>query len=116
MEATLSIWQIPPESAKRVGHPAPFPVDLAKRVIQLYSYVDDVVLDPFAGSGTTCVAAAALGRYYVGYDISEAMIEQAKKENAEDAGAIELVFILDKNFDQDPEIFNYSEEKLRKYQ
>lgn len=71
MAATLSIWEIPPESAKRVGHPAPFPVELASRVIELYSYANDVVLDPFLGSGTTCVAAKQLGRYYVGYDLSE---------------------------------------------
>lgn len=71
MASTLSIWEIPPESAKRVGHPAPFPVELARRVIKLYSYENDVVLDPFLGSGTTCVAAKELGRHYVGYDISE---------------------------------------------
>lgn len=70
MAATLSIWKIPPESAKKVGHPAPFPVELASRVIKLYSYLNDVVLDPFVGSGTTCVAAKMLGRHYVGYDIS----------------------------------------------
>ena len=70
MESTLSVWQIPPESAKRVGHPAPFPVSLAERVIKLYSYTSDIVLDPFMGSGTTCVAASKLGRYYVGYDVS----------------------------------------------
>jgi len=68
MSATLSIWDIPPESAKRVGHPAPFPVALADRVIRLYSYRDDVVLDPFAGSGTALVAAKQAGRHYVGYD------------------------------------------------
>ena len=71
MESTLSVWQVAPASAKRVGHPAPFPVELASKVIHLYSYVDDVVLDPFCGSGTTCVAAQTAGRYYVGYDISE---------------------------------------------
>jgi DNA modification methylase len=70
MEATLSIWNIPPESARKIGHPAPFPVALAARVIRLYSYIGDVVLDPFAGSGTTCVAAAQLERHYVGFDIS----------------------------------------------
>jgi DNA modification methylase len=70
MESTLSIWQIPPESAKKVGHPAPFPVNLAARVIKLYSYVNDVVLDPFVGSGSTCVAASRLKRHYVGFDIS----------------------------------------------
>lgn len=71
MSATLSIWDIPPESAKRVGHPAPFPVELAKRVIKLYSYADDVILDPFMGSGSTCVAAKELGRHYIGYEILE---------------------------------------------
>lgn len=69
-EATLSVWEIMPVSAKKVGHPAPFPVELASRVIKLYSYVDDVVLDPFIGSGTTAVAAKQLGRHYVGFDIS----------------------------------------------
>lgn len=69
MAGTLSVWEIPPESARRVGHPAPFPVALAKRVIQLFSYVDDVILDPFNGSGSTCVAALQTGRPYVGYDI-----------------------------------------------
>jgi modification methylase len=69
-EATLSVWEIMPVSAKKVGHPAPFPVELASRVIKLYSYVDDVVLDPFIGSGTTAVAAKQHGRHYVGFDIS----------------------------------------------
>jgi len=53
-----------------VGHPAPFPVELAARVIQLYSYVGDVVLDPFLGSGTTAVAAVQAGRRYVGFEIA----------------------------------------------
>lgn len=71
MKSTLSIWEVAPESAKRVGHPAPFPVELAERVIRLFSYVDDVVLDPFNGSGSTCLAAVKNSRHYVGYDISE---------------------------------------------
>ena len=79
MAGTLSIWNIPPESAKRVGHPAPFPVELASRVINLYSYKGDVVLDPFNGSGTTCVAAKMLGRHYVGFDISPEYCEIANK-------------------------------------
>lgn len=78
MESTLSVWNIPPESAKRVGHPAPFPVELAERVIRLYSYVGDVVLDPFVGSGSTCVAAVWNQRDYVGYDISEKYCEIAR--------------------------------------
>lgn len=67
-EATLSIWNIPPASARRVGHPSPFPLALPERAIRLWSYVGDVVLDPFMGAGTTCVAAKRLGRRYVGFD------------------------------------------------
>lgn len=65
---TTSIWTVRPESAKKIGHPAPFPIKLAERVINLYTYKDDVILDPFVGSGTTCVAAKKLGRYYIGVD------------------------------------------------
>jgi modification methylase len=82
MEATLSVWNIQPESAKKVGHPAPFPVALASRVIHLYSYVNDVVLDPFNGSGTTCVAAKQSGRHYVGFDISSEYCNLAEKRLA----------------------------------
>jgi len=71
MAATLSIWEIPPESAKRVGHPAPYPVPLIERLIHLYTYIGDVVLDPFIGSGTSAVAAVRTGRHYVGYDIEQ---------------------------------------------
>jgi site-specific DNA-methyltransferase (adenine-specific) len=78
MASTLSVWNIPPESAKRVGHPAPFPVPLAERVIRLFSYRGDVVLDPFAGSGTTCVAAKINDRRYVGYDIEPAYVTLAR--------------------------------------
>lgn len=78
MQSTLSIWNIAPESAKRVGHPAPFPVELASRVVRLYSYVNDVILDPFNGSGSTCVAAVQNNRRYVGYDISPQYCEIAR--------------------------------------
>ncbi|MCB2209552.1 site-specific DNA-methyltransferase [bacterium] len=79
MESTLSVWEIPPESAKRVGHPAPFPIPLAERVIRLFSYTGDVILDPFVGSGTTCVAAKQLNRNYVGYDIEEKYLQIAEE-------------------------------------
>lgn len=72
MAATLSVWEIPPASAKKVGHPAPFPVELADRVIRLFSYAGDVVLDPFVGSGSTCMAALKNGRDWVGYEIEPA--------------------------------------------
>ena len=79
MESTLSVWTIPPVSAKKIGHPAPFPLELAQRVIRLYSFVGDMVLDPFAGSGTTCLAARQAGRHYVGIDKSEAYCQLAEK-------------------------------------
>jgi site-specific DNA-methyltransferase (adenine-specific) len=78
MEATLSVWDILPESAKRVGHPAPFPVELAARVIQLYSYVGDVVLDPFIGSGTTAVAAVRNNRRFVGFEVDDTYFQLAQ--------------------------------------
>lgn len=85
MASTLSVWDVAPESAKRVGHPAPFPVELAERVVKLYSYVEDAVLDPFCGSGSTCVAAAINGRRYVGYDISPEYCAIAERRIAERA-------------------------------
>ena len=80
---TKSIWSFYPESASRVGHPAPFPIELPYRCIQLLTYEGDVVLDPFCGAGTTCLAAAQLGRTYLGYDISPAYVELAKQRLAE---------------------------------
>lgn len=65
------------ESAKKVGHPAPFPEELPNRLIQLYSFKDDVILDPFIGSGTTGIAALKCERRFVGYDISEEYVRLA---------------------------------------
>ncbi|MCB9140363.1 MAG: site-specific DNA-methyltransferase [Caldilineaceae bacterium] len=86
MDATLSIWDIPSASARRIGHPAPFPLALAERVVKLYSYQDDVVLDPFMGSGTTCVAAASHARRYVGYDVDDGYCELATARIGEAQG------------------------------
>ena len=77
MESTLSIWNITPEKAKKIGHPAPFPVELPKKFINLYSFKDDLILDPFIGSGTTAVASKLLKRKYVGYEINKNYIEIA---------------------------------------
>lgn len=78
MENTLDIWEIPAESATRVGHPAPFPVELPARLIELYTYRGDLVLDPFAGSGTTAVAALRRGRHFAAYDTAESYIRLAQ--------------------------------------
>jgi len=75
---TKSVWQMSTESAKKVGHPAPFPEELPYRLIQLYSFKGDVVLDPFIGSGTTAISAIKSERVFIGYDISEEYIELAK--------------------------------------
>lgn len=79
MEATTDVWEIPPESATRVGHPAPFPVELPERLIHLYTYYGDLVLDPFMGSGSTAVAAIRSGRHYVGYETDPAYVRQAQE-------------------------------------
>lgn len=68
MEWTKSVWNMAPESARKIGHPAPFPVELPFRLIQLYTYTGDVVLDPFMGSGTTALAAIQSGRIFIGYE------------------------------------------------
>ncbi|MBQ2635565.1 MAG: site-specific DNA-methyltransferase [Methanobrevibacter sp.] len=76
---TKSIWTFSAVNAKKIGHPAPFPIELPHRLINLYSYEGDVVLDPFCGSGTTCIAAIQNNRNYIGYDIKKEYIDLAKK-------------------------------------
>lgn len=79
LEFTKSVWTFPAESARKIGHPAPFPIELPRRLIQLYSFENEVVLDPFCGSGTTCIAALEKGRHYIGYDISQEYVDLAEK-------------------------------------
>ena len=78
LEFTKSVWHFTSESASRVGHPAPFPVELPARLIQLYTYEGEVVLDPFMGSGSTALAAVQAGRRYVGYETDAAYVELAE--------------------------------------
>jgi site-specific DNA-methyltransferase (adenine-specific) len=78
MAATLDVWDIPPESARRVSHPAPFPVELPERLIRLYTYEGDLVLDPFMGSGSALVAASRTGRRFVGYDLDPTYVDIAR--------------------------------------
>ncbi len=82
LELTKSIWVFPAESAKRVNHPAPFPVELPRRLIQLYTFANDIVLDPFMGSGTTAVASVQSDRSYVGYDTSVEYVQTAQSRLA----------------------------------
>jgi site-specific DNA-methyltransferase (adenine-specific) len=82
MALTLDVWSIPAESARRVGHPAPFPVELPEQLIRLYTFKDDLVLDPFMGSGSALVAAALLGRRYIGYDLDAGYVDIARQRVA----------------------------------
>jgi len=79
LEFTKSVWTFAAEPATKVGHPAPFPVELPYRLIQLYTFEGEVVLDPFIGSGQTAIAAIKTKRNYVGYEINQAYVKLAEK-------------------------------------
>lgn len=79
IEWTNGLWTFPGESKKKIGHPSPFPVELPRRCIKLFSFVDDLVLDPFMGSGTTLIAAYLTNRKAIGIEIDSAYCELARK-------------------------------------
>lgn len=90
MALTLDVWQTPTESARRVGHPAPFPIELPEKLIELYTFADDLVLDPFMGSGSTLVAASRLGRRFVGYDLDPGYVELARSRVDDEGHPVEV--------------------------
>lgn len=79
LEFTKSVWTFPAEPATRVGHPAPFPVELPYRLIQLYTFEEEIILDPFMGSGQTAIAAIRTNRHYIGYEISKEYVTLAER-------------------------------------
>ncbi|MEO9294557.1 MAG: site-specific DNA-methyltransferase [Nitrososphaera sp.] len=79
LQYTKSVWEFQAESARKVGHPAPFPIELPYRCIQLYTFASDVVLDPFCGVGSTCVAALKSARRFVGYETNAKYVETANQ-------------------------------------
>jgi site-specific DNA-methyltransferase (adenine-specific) len=82
LEYTKSVWTFGAESARKVGHPAPFPVELPYRLIQLYTFADEIILDPFMGSGSTAIAALKAGRNYVGFEVDPEYVKLADKRIA----------------------------------
>lgn len=77
LEYSKSVWNFTAESARKIGHPAPFPLELPRRLIQLYTFAGEVVLDPFMGSGQTAIAAMKAGRHFVGYEIDQTYVDLA---------------------------------------
>jgi modification methylase len=82
MEWTKSVWTMSPESARKIGHPAPFPIELPYRLIQLYTFKGDIILDPFMGSGTTAIAALQAERKYIGYENDPEYVRLAEERIA----------------------------------
>jgi modification methylase len=83
LEYTKSVWDFSAESARKIGHPAPFPLELPYRLIELYTFAGDIVLDPFMGSGQTALAALKAGRHFVGYETNSGYLKLARKRIAE---------------------------------
>lgn len=79
LEWTKSVWTFSAERASKIGHPAPFPTELPYRLIQLYTFEGDTVLDPFMGSGQTAIAAIMSDRHYVGYEIEKNYADLSEK-------------------------------------
>jgi site-specific DNA-methyltransferase (adenine-specific) len=87
LEYNKSVWDMKAESARKIGHPAPFPVELPRRLIQLYTFENEIVLDPFMGSGQTAIAALKSGRHFIGYEIDEKYIALADRRIKESTHA-----------------------------
>lgn len=104
MENTLDLWEIPPESATRIGHPAPFPIELPARLIELFTFKDDLVLDPFIGAGSTAVAAVRLGRHYLGYDLDQSYIDLASSRIAAESEKLSLIEQTEVNSNLEPRV------------
>lgn len=103
LELTKSVWTFDAEPATKVGHPAPFPVELPYRLIQLYTFEGDVILDPFIGSGQAAIAAIKTKRHYVGYEINKDYVKLAERRIKE--------FSFEFNA---PQLFEVKDKKRRK--
>jgi DNA modification methylase len=88
LEYNKSVWNFAAESARRIGHPAPFPLELPRRLIQLYTFENEIMLDPFMGSGQTAIAALKSNRHYIGYEIDQKYIQLADRRIQESLDAL----------------------------
>ena len=84
LQNSRSVWTFPAVSAKKIGHPAPFPLELPKRLIELYTFIGEVVLDPFMGSGQTALAALDTGRVFIGYETNQSYVRLAQRRIQEE--------------------------------
>jgi modification methylase len=118
LEYTKSVWTFSAESARKVGHPAPFPIELPYRLIQLYTFKDEVVLDPFCGSGSACIAAIKAGRHYIGYDTEEEYVQLAERRIREYKQQPTIPLLVEKEGDlavvRDSQVAYTAEESLDK--
>jgi site-specific DNA-methyltransferase (adenine-specific) len=97
LEFTKSIWTFSAESAKKIGHPAPFPIELSYRLIQLYTYEGEIILDPFIGSGQTAIAAIKTNRRYIGYEIQKDYVKLSTKRIREFLSKSSLLELFEVN-------------------
>ncbi len=99
LEFTKSVWTFSAESARKIGHPAPFPIELPYRLIELYTFRDEVVIDPFCGSGSACIAAIKAGRHYIGYDTEEEYVRLAERRIREYRQKLAIPLFVEKEGD-----------------
>lgn len=110
MEWTNGVWNFSGESKKKIGHPTPFPVELPRRCIKLFSFVGDTVLDPFLGSGTTLIACVQTGRKGIGVEIDKNYCEIAKQRLVNEVNVNQLKLEVPQhtvNVDKIPQVVAY---------
>ena len=93
LKSTRSVWTFPAESARKIGHPAPFPVELPRRLIELYTFEGEVVLDPFMGSGQTALAALQTRRHFIGVEIDPVYVQLAERRIHESSSAERRIYV-----------------------
>lgn len=89
-ENTKSIWRMQTASAKALQHPAPYPIILPTKIMRLFTFKEDVVLDPFIGSGTTAIAAMREHRHFIGFELNKEYFDKACKRIENEQAQLKL--------------------------